>query len=142
MSRALGDQWPLPQIDDGNRGWFTSGELSVQKCLACGAFQHPPEDVCSSCQSFDLGVHLSTGLGRIESLVIVRHPPHTALVDVVPYAVVVVSLDDAPGVNVVGNLLGTPPEELRIGQAVSASFEEVPDPEGGETLRIPQWKLA
>ena len=142
MSRVLGDLWALPQIDDDNRGWFTSGKLSVQKCSACGAFQHPPEDVCGSCQSFELGVHHSAGLGRIESLVIVRHPPHPALVEVVPYAVVVVSLEDAPGVHVVGNLIGTPPEELRIGQAVSATFEEVPDPDGGETLRIPQWKLA
>ena len=142
MSRALGDRWPLPQIDDVNREWFASGEIRVQRCLDCGAFQHPPEDVCSSCQSFNLEMVASAGRGRIESLTVVRHPPHPALAEVVPYAVVVVSLDDAPGVNAVGNLLGAPPEDLRIGQAVRATFEEVPDPDGGEPLHVPQWVLA
>ena len=64
---------------------------------------------------------------------------HPALRDRVPYAVLVVSLDDAPGVNLIGNVHGATPE---IGARVRVTFEEATDPDSGERLLIPQWELA
>ena len=142
MARALGDDWMLPEIVDSNRGWWTSGKLPIQCCSDCGALQHPPEEVCGTCQSTRFGEHECKGEGRIESVAIVHHPVHPALADFVPYAVVVVSLDDAPGVNVVGNVVGSPPDAIEIGAPVRAVFEEVTDPETGDELRIPQWEVA
>ena len=72
---------------------------------------------------------------------VVHHAAHPALAAVVPYAVVVVSIDDAPGANVVGNVLGRAPEDVAIGQRARVCFEEVADPKTGETLRIPQWEI-
>jgi uncharacterized OB-fold protein len=141
MARVLGDKWLLPELDAANRAWWTSGALPVQECTDCGALQHPPEDVCHACQGTRFGVHESAGRGRIESVAIVHHPVHPALADAVPYAIVVVSLDDAPGVNAIGNVAGSPPEAISIGAPVRVVFEEVLDPESGETLRIPQWEL-
>ena len=84
---------------------------------------------------------MEAGTGRVESVCVVHHPVHPALSDQVPYAIVLVAPDDAPGLLVTGNVVGIPPEEIRIGDPVRVTFETVEDPDGGETLRIPQWEL-
>jgi uncharacterized OB-fold protein len=142
MTRVLGEDWLLPGLDDSNRAWFTSGQLSVRACTSCGALQFPPEDVCGACQGFEFKLQPCRGQGRIESFIVVHHPVHPALKDVGKYAVVLVSLDDAPGVNIVGNVVGSAPEDLAIGQGVRVVFEEVTDPDTGDLLKIPQWELA
>ncbi len=140
MSRALGDDWTLPLLDDRNRAWFTSGRLRIQRCEACEAWQHPPEDVCGSCQGTRLRFDECGETGRVESFVVVHRAVHPKLEASVPYAVALVSLDGAQGVQVLGNVLNRAPDALAIGQPVRVVFETVPDPEGGHTLHIPQWE--
>jgi len=142
MARFLGDDWVLPAIDDATRGWFTSGELRVQQCGACGALQHPPEEVCGACQSSELGWRAVAGEGVVESIVTVQHAVHPLLKDRVPYDVAVVSLPDAPGCSAIGNVVDRGPGETPIGTRVTAVFETVSDPESGEALAIPQWRVA
>jgi uncharacterized OB-fold protein len=141
MSRILGDDWLLPALDAKNRAWFTSGRLPLQACPRCESVQFPPEDACRSCGSFELGTRESAGLGRIESVAVVHHAVHPLLRPHLPYAVVLVSLDDAPGVNLLGNVGNRAPAEIAIGARVRVAFEEVRDPDTGETLRIPQWEV-
>jgi uncharacterized OB-fold protein len=141
MTRILGDDWLLPALDARNRAWFTSGQLALQACTRCAAVQFPPEDACRSCGAFELGERASAGRGRVESVAVVHHPVHPALAPYVPYAVVLVSLDDAPGVNLLGNVLNRAADEIAIGDRVRAVFEEVRDPDSGEALRIPQWEV-
>jgi hypothetical protein len=140
MKRILGEDWLLPELDTLNREWFTRGRICIQLCNACGETQHPPEVLCQSCGSQDSGWQESKGAGRIESFTRVHHPVHPSLVDQCPYTVLVVSLDDVPGIHVVGNLKGDAAAPLAIGQAVRAVFEEIEDPEFGP-LQIPQWEL-
>lgn len=140
MARILGDDWLLPDLDDTNREWFTRGRVCIQSCRACSEVQHPPELVCHACGSEDFAFRDSSGQGRIESFAVVRHPVHPLLAEQCPYTVLVVSLDDIPGVNVIGNLHGDPEVGLEVGQAVRAVFERVEDPEYG-TLQVPQWEL-
>ncbi len=140
MTRLLGDDWLLPALDAKNRAWFTSGSLVLQACSRCAAVQFPPEDACRSCGSFELGARASAGLGRVESVVVVHHAVHPLLKPRVPYTVALVSLDDAAGVRLIGNVLNREPHAIAIGQRVRAVFEELRDPESGETLRIPQWE--
>jgi uncharacterized OB-fold protein len=141
MKRVLGEEWALPALDDLNRPFFTAGVLTFQQCRSCEHIQHPPEDVCESCQGFDLSSFRSAGNGRIESVVVVHHPVHPALADQVPYAIVLVSVADAPGILVAGNVVGKEPDALRIGDEVRVVFEHVKDPVTGEELRIPQWEI-
>ncbi len=142
MSRVLGDDWVIPALDDSNRAFFTSGFLALQQCARCAHVQHPPEDVCEACQGFELGVFESAGRGRVESVVVVQHPVNPGLADRVPYAVVLVSVDDAPGLMITGNVANRAPDEIAIGDEVRVVFENVEDPKSGETLRIPQWEVA
>lgn len=140
MTRYLGDDWMLPGTDALTKRFFSAGQLVFQQCAKCGHVQHPPTDVCGACQSFAFGERVSAGRGRIESLTVAHYAVHPALKERVPYAVVLVSVDDVPGVRVIGNVLNRAPRELRVGQAVRVSFEEAKDPQTGELLRIPQWE--
>ena len=141
MTRILGPSWALPILDDGNRAFFTGGVLALQRCCACGHVQHPPEDVCEACQGFDFDAFASAGSGCIESVVVVHHAAHPALADQVPYAIVLVSVADAPGILIAGNVAGAEPDRVRIGDRVRVVFETATDPGSGETLRIPQWEI-
>jgi uncharacterized OB-fold protein len=57
-----------------------------------------------------------------------------------PYVVVLVELPDAGNVRMLGNLLGDPRQEVRIGADVTVVFEAHDDAKPPFTLA--QWKLA
>lgn len=140
MSRHLGDRAPLPALDALNREWFTRGALVLQFCADCAAFQHPPEEICTRCQGTRLEWREVAGEGRVESVAVVHQGVHPGLKDAVPYAVVVVSIDAAPGVNAIGNAVNCPPANVAIGQRVRAVFEPAEAPDG-TALQIPQWEI-
>ena len=141
MRRVLGEYWALPALDALNRAFFTAGVLTLQQCTACKHIQHPPEDVCESCQGFELAGFASAGKGRIESVAVVTQAVHPVLADRVPYAIVLVSVTDAPGILISGNAVGKEPDAIEIGDSVRVVFEEVKDPSSGEDLMIPQWEV-
>jgi uncharacterized OB-fold protein len=141
MTRVLGDGWALPVLDRWNRDFFSGGVLKLQQCRSCLHIQHPPEEVCERCQSDAFEALESEGLGRIESVVVVHHPVHPALATQVPYAVVLVSVCDVPGILITGNVVGTAPEDVKIGTEVRVVFESATDPGSGEELKIPQWEI-
>jgi uncharacterized OB-fold protein len=141
MTRVLGERWALPALDALNRDFFTSGVLTLQQCKQCQHIQHPPEDVCESCQSFELGGFASAGRGRIESVAVVTQAVHPLLADRVPYAIVLVSLADAPGILIAGNVVEKEPDAVRIGDRVRVVFEAARDPRSGDDLKIPQWEV-
>jgi uncharacterized OB-fold protein len=134
---VLPEDWTLPALTPLNTEWYTSGALTVQQCSACGALQHPPEELCRQCGSFDLGHKALSPRGTVYSYTVAHYPVNRALVDAVPYAVVLVSLDDAPEIRVIGNVLDVPPDQVRIGMPVEAVWEE--REVDGDRLRIPQW---
>jgi uncharacterized OB-fold protein len=110
--------------------------LRIQKCRGCGAWQWGPEWICHRCHSFDLGWEEVSGRGRIYSYQRPHHPVHPALAGHGPYVVVLVELPEYGDVRMVGNLLGDPKQEVRIGSAVEAVFEHHPE------FTLVQWKLA
>jgi uncharacterized OB-fold protein len=140
MARHLGDDYLLPILDPDNTPWFTSGSLQIQFCSDCNAAQHPPEDVCVSCRSHALEFRPMPGEGTVESAVEVHFPVHPLLKDRVPYNIAVISIDGADGCNAIGNVVNKGSNEVEIGQRVRAVFEEVQNPDTGETLLIPNWE--
>ena len=54
----------------------------------------------------------------------------------IPYVVLVVELAEQPGLKTIGNLVGTTPTDLAIGEAVEVTFEKIND-----EVTLPQWKL-
>ena len=95
----------------------------MQRCGTCSAAQLPPEVVCTSCQSRDLGWHEVPPTGTLTSFTKVWHPLHPGLVDRIPYLVAVVEI--APGARLVGNILGDPDRtDLRFDMPMQAVFED------------------
>jgi uncharacterized OB-fold protein len=133
--------WALPAITPFNRAWFTSGTVAIQECAECRTLQHPPEEICHQCGSMTFGANVLAPTGTVHSYTIAHHSVNPRLDQAVPYAVVLVALDDAPHVRVVGNLLDVPVEEVAIGMPVTATWEEFSS-DDGETVLLPQWQRA
>ena len=134
---------PVPENDGLDKPYWDAtrrGELLVQRCKKCGTFQWGPEWICHKCLSFDLDWHKVSGKGRIYSWERPWHPVHPALKEHGPYVVVLVELPDAGNVRMLGNLLGDPKQEVRIGAEVQAVFE--PHDDAKPPFTLVQWKLA
>jgi uncharacterized OB-fold protein len=140
-SRVMGEAGLLPKLDPLNHEWFTRGVITIQRCSDCQAFQHPPDEICGTCQGDRLQWRECEGGGHIESVAVVHQAVHPAFKASVPYALVVVSLDDAPGVNVIGNVVDRRPQDVEIGQRVRAVFEQVDATDDCERLLIPVWEV-
>jgi uncharacterized OB-fold protein len=130
---------PAPAGDGVDREFYEAArrhELVVQRCAKCGTFQFPAEWICHRCHAFEPAWTRLSGRGRIYSWERVWHAAHPALRDACPYLVVVVELEDAGGVRMVGNLLGDEMQSVEIDSPVEAVFEDHPE---GHTLI--QWRL-
>jgi len=110
-------------------------ELRIQRCDACERFRHPPLSGCPSCGSTAVTWQRMSGEGRIFSYTVVHHPAMPALAEMVPYVVVVVTPDDAPGVHLISNLLDVPPEAVSVDAPVTLAWDEV-----GEVV-LPRFRL-
>jgi uncharacterized OB-fold protein len=129
--------WGLPIVTPTNEAWFTSGKLAIQRCARCATLQHPPEEVCHACGGMDFETRELAPRGTVHSYTVVHYAANPALAGAVPYTVVLVSLDDAPHLRVIGNLEG----EVRIGMPVEAFWQER-TAEDGTLIRLPQWRAA
>ena len=142
--RYLPDEWTLPAINDHNAAFFTSGELRLETCRACGATQHPPIGVCIECGGLEHDYVATTPSGVIDGFTIVHHAVHPILSARVPYNVVVVALDDHADLRVVGNLIDGPRNShaVQMGARVRCTWTDpLPAPDGGPAIRLPQWIL-
>jgi uncharacterized protein len=99
------------------------GVLRVQRCAHCAAWQFGGEWLCHRCHAFDPAWVEVAAHGCIYSWERVWHPVHRALQGFGPYLVVLVELPHAGGLRLLGNLLGDPMQEVKIGAAVEGVFE-------------------
>lgn len=100
-------------------------ELRLQRCAGCGRFRQPPSPGCPHCGSERCDWPLLSGRGTVFSYTVVHHAALPSLADDVPYAVIVVEPDDAPGARVISNLVGTSPDGIAIGMRVEVAWEQV-----------------
>lgn len=66
-----------------------------------------------------------SGRGEVFSFYIMHQVYHPGFADAVPYAVVLVKLDEGP--KMISNLVGVASHEIRIGMRVEVVFEDVND---------------
>ena len=119
---------PLPAVTEDTRPFWEAcrrRELLVQRCTRCASFRHPPAPLCWRCRSFAHEWVAVSGRGRVFTHAVVHRAPLPALEAAVPFTVVVVALDDAPGVRIVSNLVDAGPGELRVDLPVEVVFEEM-----------------
>jgi uncharacterized OB-fold protein len=120
--------WLLPAVDgtEDAEHWAAArrGELAIQECRSCGALRHLPRPMCPECHSVERGWRVMSGRGRVWSYVVPHPPLLPAYQAIAPYNVVVVELDDAPHIRLVGNLIGRDTDDapIEIGTPVEAVF--------------------
>jgi uncharacterized OB-fold protein len=135
---VLPHDWALPALNAFNEAWFTSGAIVIQRCTSCATLQHPPEEICHACGAMTFDTATMAPTGTVYSHTVVHYAANGALAESVPYTVVLVSLDDAPHIRIVGNIEGT---DVTIGMPVVATWEER-TAEDGTTILLPQWTPA
>jgi uncharacterized OB-fold protein len=126
------DQWTKPFWDAAKRE-----SLELQRCQSCGHFQHPPYPTCVNCMSIDLKFEAVGGTGSIYAYTIMYHDGDKRFAGAVPYASIIVELDDAPGALMAGNLLDAPYTEAKVGRRVEVVFEPLND-----DITLPLFRLA
>ncbi len=98
-------------------------ELVVQRCVDCGARRFPAREVCSRCLSRRVEWERVGGKGRVFSVAIMHQANHPWFAARVPYAVVVIELDEGP--RMLSTVPGLEPHAITIGMPVEVAFEDV-----------------
>ncbi len=117
---------PLPELTPAMRPFWEAArrhQLVVQRCRGCGAHRFPARDLCSSCLSREADWVPVSGRGTVFTWAVMHQIYHPGFADEVPYAVVVVELEE--GARLVSNLLDCPAAEIRAGMPVEVTFDDV-----------------
>jgi len=126
---------PRPAITPDTGPWWdglAAGRVLVQRCRECDHPQHPPEPACLACGSLDLGWADASGRGEIYSFVVCHEPPVPGLDP--PYVVAVATLEE--GTRLIANVVGSAPDDVRVGAAVTIDVVQADD-----TLFLPAFRL-
>jgi hypothetical protein len=97
--------------------------LVIQRCRGCGTLRFPARDGCSRCLSRESEWTPVSGRGAVFSYAVMHQVYHPGFADAVPYAVVVVELEE--GARLVSNVVDCALRDLRIGMPVEVVFEDV-----------------
>ena len=97
------------------------------QAAGCETFCWYPKPVCPRCASENFTWTDVTGPAKLFSYTIVRRALHGPLSVIAPYAPVLVTFDDAPGLRLVTRSIGDA-EKLNIGDTVSIVFEDLGTP--------------
>ena len=111
---------PGPLLTDENEGFWAAaadGRLAVQRCDACGRWQHPPRAMCPACHSVEQTFVDVAGTGVVYSWSLLHHPRHPSFE--YPVVAVLVTLDEGP--RILSNLVGVDPADVRIGLPVEVT---------------------
>jgi uncharacterized OB-fold protein len=127
---------PFPDVDsEGFWAATNRGELAVCRCQQCRAWMHPPLERCRMCGD-RTDFETVSGTGVIHSFIVMHRASVPGLSEA-PYAIVLVDLDDAPGIRLTGILADAAPQDAAAGAAVQARIVDVP----GGYFRAPEWVL-
>ena len=127
---------PIPAITEALEPFFrASGErrLVVQRCTQCGTRRFPPREICSHCLGRKSEWAQSSGHGTIVSFNVMHQVYHPGFAGEVPYAVVLVELDD--GGRLISNLVDCPLDQIAIGLRVEVTFDAV-----AENVMLPKFR--
>lgn len=117
---------PIPEVSPALAPYFAAaraGRLVVQRCTGCSALRFPPRELCSACLATEATWQEVSGRGEIFSYYVMHQVYHQGFAAEVPYAVVVVKLEEGP--KLTSNVVDCPLDEIAIGMPVEVVFEEL-----------------
>lgn len=122
------DSIAAPQPSALTQPYWTSaarGQLSIQRCDACGRFTHPPRSECSTCAHTGLTYEPVSGRGRLETFSVVHRTFAPGFASRVPYVIAWVELEEQAGLRVFTNIVGADPDTLEVDMPVEVGFTEL-----------------
>jgi uncharacterized OB-fold protein len=130
---------PIPVPDELTRPYWDAaneGRLVIQRCGGCTRYHHPPVAICPACACEALAFEEVSGNGEIHALTVTHDARTPAFAAIQPYLIVWVALDEQPGLVLMTNILGSGPDDVRIGARVEVCFEEI-----APGVHLPQFRL-
>lgn len=124
---ALVERFGAVAVDRDNqhfyRGWLDH-ELRLNRCADCGRWHHPPTPMCPFCWSWDVRPTPVSGRGTVHLLMRLHQGPPAPGVDYErsPHPVVVVDLEEEPGLRITSTVVDCPPDDLTIGMPVTVTW--------------------
>jgi uncharacterized OB-fold protein len=121
---------PVPAPDERSAGFWEATSrhvLAIARCSRCGAWSHPPDDVCAICGSLDPGFVFEPVSGRatVKSWTTVRQALLPGFEGDTPYLLVDVELVEQEGLRMTGRLLDGPDAAVSLGASVQVAFEDL-----------------
>jgi uncharacterized protein len=135
MSEALqpGSATRMDPIDTPDSRFFweaaDQGRFVAERCGDCSRFRFPPRPMCPYCHSLRREVAQLSGLGKVISWLVPRHPPVFGFHE--PPIVALIDLQE--GIRFVANLVGLRLEEVELDLPVQVTFV---DSKGGHKLPV------
>ena len=121
----MSEPFPVPEPSTVSTPFWAATEkhqLVMQRCQSCHRLVWYPRSVCPHCGGFSLRWEQLSGQGVVYAVSVHHRPAHPAFADRVPYAVVLVDLDE--GIRMMSNVFGRQPQ---VGDAVSVAWLRLDD---------------
>lgn len=114
----------------------SAGRLTLPRCVACSEFGWPPRPLCLLCGSSLFEWHEVAPYGRVYSWTTTHRSPSADFAGAIPFTIVIVTLESAANVRMVGRLVAPGPgagtqvdlSGLSAGAGVRARFERLESP--------------
>ncbi|MEQ9520804.1 MAG: OB-fold domain-containing protein [Parvibaculum sp.] len=122
-------QRPKPKVQDPIEQEFwdqcQDGTLYFQRCSSCSVWRFLPRYTCAKCGSFEFEWAPSTGRGSIFSWTVTHQAFHPAFAADVPYAAIVVELEES--VRMASRLVNCSLDAIALDMPVEVCFERIAD---------------
>jgi uncharacterized protein len=131
---ALKKPVPAPDADSAAlwRG-LRDGVLLLQHCGDCRHVQYYQQGMCRECGSENLSHRAASGRGRVHSFSVVHRAPGPAFKADVPYAVLLVDLEEGP--RMISTYVGGKPDDVTFDMNVMLVCEPI-----NESTTLPRFR--
>jgi hypothetical protein len=119
---------PAPIVNDWARPFWEAARenrLIIQQCGDCGKYIFYPRLCCPHCFSSNVKWVAASGKAAVYSYTVVENNAPSAFIQDIPYVVAVVRLEE--GVQMLSNIVGCDPNDVRCDMPVEVVFEKLND---------------
>lgn len=136
FEEAMNKPLPTPDADSAVfwRG-LREGKLLLQHCLDCANVQYYQQGMCRRCGGERLEHRPASGRGKVHSYSVVHRAPGPAFKRDLPYAVLLVELEEGP--RMISSLVGASPESVTFDMPVELVCEKA-----SEDITLPRFRPA
>ena len=130
------NQKPSPVVNPWSQPFWDAAreeKLVIQHCKDCGANIFYPRIACPQCFSDNLEWIQASGKGTVYTYTVVVSNSPSAFIADMPFVIAIVKLEE--GVQMLSNIVGCKPEDVRCDMPVEVVFEKL-----NEEFKLPKFR--